>query len=63
MAVVGDPNEDEEWWIYESTWALLGVSGAAGLPALGGPVTSADALPERLWTDEYSSVFGILTFR
>ena len=63
MTVVGDPNEDEEWWIHESTWALLGVSGAAGLPALGGFVTAADATPKRLWTDEYSSVFGILTFR
>jgi len=68
--VVWDRNESGEWWIEPSTWVLMGGGGdAAPRAAEGGrsapreraidPRTGAP-VAERLWTDERSSVFGIL---
>jgi spermidine synthase len=70
--VVEDRNESGEWWIEPSMWVLLGARGAGDAQAAeggahpsraaaGDPRTGAP-IAERLWTDERSSVFGILTW-
>jgi hypothetical protein len=53
----------EQWWLYSSTWMLLvrdpAVLQGSDLPA---PRTPRDSRPSNppLWTDDFSSVFGIL---
>jgi SAM-dependent methyltransferase len=68
--VVLDRNESGEWWIQPSTWVLMGGSGEGASRAEGGETAAPPAravdprtgapVPERLWTDERSSLFGIL---
>ncbi|MHB1193613.1 MAG: spermidine synthase [Longimicrobiales bacterium] len=68
--VAVDRNESDEWWIEPSTWVLMGGSGErpAGDEPIGRPgawpLGAPPGLPpmpaERLWTDDRSSVFGIL---
>lgn len=57
--VVLDRNEAGAWWVEPSTWVLVGGITSTGAAA-GGPASGAGEPPTRLWTDEYSSVFGIL---
>lgn len=68
--VAVDGNESGEWWNRTSTWVLMGGSGerAGGGDPVGepgawplGPAPGLPPMPaERLWTDDRSSVFGIL---
>jgi len=68
--VAVDANESGEWWIESSTWVLLGGNqdrpagenpiGEPGAWPLGAAPGLPPMPPERLWTDDRSSVFGIL---
>jgi len=57
--VVSDRNEAGDWWIEPSTWVLVGGVTSEGAAA-GGGRPGAGEPPSRLWTDDHSSVFGIL---
>jgi SAM-dependent methyltransferase len=57
--VVSDRNEAGDWWIEPSTWVLVGGVTSEGAAA-GNERPGAGEPLSRLWTDEHSSVFGIL---
>ena len=64
MRVEEPEEEDPDWWLYSSTWVLL-TRDAALLErpeireaALGAP-SDAPTIP--LWTDDFASVFQVLT--
>jgi hypothetical protein len=63
MATIDFDENDEEWWLYGSTWILLGrdpavmhspvIQRAANKPKVA-------AHPPPLWTDDFTSLFQIL---
>jgi len=57
-----DENEDE-WWIYSSTWILLTRSEAiVNSPAISGAASAVNtnSVKVPLWTDDFTSLFQIL---
>ena len=61
VAVIDYDEEDENWWLYSSTWILLTRGDnfpssicAAALPA------NTNAVKVPLWTDDFASLFQIL---
>ena len=62
VLIDADENEDE-WWLYGSTWMLLSRSEksiqAPAIISASSPVSTN--LPNlRLWTDDFASLFQIL---
>lgn len=57
--VVVDRNEGGDWWVQPSTWVLVGGITSSNSRAGNGRPGAAQP-PTRLWTDDRSSVFGIL---
>jgi len=63
LALIDYEENDEEWWFYGSTWALLSrnerlMNSPAIRSAASSAATNAVSIP--LWTDDFASLFQIL---
>ena len=59
----GEDEDEEAWWLYGSTWMVLSknkdfMSRDALRSAASPPVGKPNHIP--LWTDDYTSLFGVL---
>jgi SAM-dependent methyltransferase len=60
---VGDDDSEDAWWLYGNTWMVLSKNrDFMARPALRNAASPPAADPNRipLWTDDYSSMFGVL---
>jgi hypothetical protein len=58
-----EADNEEEWWLYSSTWILLTRdSNILKLPVIsaGANPANTNAIPVPLWTDDFASLFQIL---
>ncbi len=63
MATIDYDENDEEWWLYGSTWILLSRdSNVIHSPAIQRAANTPRAAPHPLplWTDDFTSLFQIL---
>jgi hypothetical protein len=63
LALIDYEENDEEWWFYGSTWALLSrnervINSPAIRSAASSVTTNTVSIP--LWTDDFASLFQIL---
>jgi hypothetical protein len=62
MAIIDFDENDEEWWLYSSTWILLSRDqGVLEQPAISAATrTKSSSRKAPLWTDDFTSLFQIL---
>jgi phage I-like protein len=64
LAVIDYDENEEEWWLYSSTWVLLTHDPSLlAAPEIAAATTTPTETPTRslpLWTDDFASLFQIL---
>lgn len=62
-AIIDSDENDEQWWLYASTWVLLSPNeGLLKSPTIAAAATAPNPKPPQvpLWTDDFASLYQIL---